>query len=533
MISPLAGKKAPKEILENIPELISAYYEYIPDITKDSQKVIFGTSGHRGNPYKKSFNETHILAIAQAISDYRKSHGINGPLFIGIDTHALSIPARNTALRVFLANDIETIIDSNPYTPTPVISHTILSYNKKFSDTADGVVITPSHNPPSDGGFKYNPPNGGAAESSITKWIEKRANEIIQNNFKDLKTLTLEEALKKVKKQDFITPYVLDLKQIVDIEAIKKSGLKIGVDPLGGSSLGVYKKINEIYDLNLIITNDTIDPTFSFMSVDHDGKIRMDCSSPYAMANLLKLKNDFDIAFGNDADSDRHGIVTPNAGLMNPNHYLSVAVWYLFKHRKWENKKIGKTIVTTSMIDKIADKLQKEIYETPVGFKYFAEGLYEKWLGFGGEESAGASFLTFEGDNFSTDKDGIIMNLLACEIKAKIKDPALIYEDLENEFGKFFYKRIDIPVTFEQKEIFKTSLEKIQPSVFAGEKVINILTKAPGNGADIGGVKIITPNSWCAIRPSGTENILKIYLESNVSESHLQEMEKDAKKLIF
>lgn len=533
MISPLAGKKAPKNILEDIPSLVSAYYEYFPDLNEKSQRVIFGTSGHRGIPYEKSFNEAHILAVSQAICDYRKEKGITGPLFLGIDTHALSVPAKNTALRVFLANDVEVITDLNKFTPTPVISHSILSYNARFIDTADGVVITPSHNPPNFGGFKYNPPNGGAAESSVTKWIEKRANEIIQNDFKDLETIPLETAQKRVKKMDLITPYVLDLKRIIDVDAIKKSGLKIGVDPLGGSSLGVYKKIKEIYKLNLTITNDSIDPTFSFMSVDYDGKIRMDCSSPYAMANLLKLKDDFDIAFGNDADSDRHGIVTPKAGLMNPNHYLSVAVWYLFKHRKWKNKKIGKTIVTTSMIDEIAKKLNEKIYETPVGFKYFAEGLYEKTLGFAGEESAGASFLTFDEDSFSTDKDGIIMNLLACEIKAKIKDPALIYEDLEKEFGKFYYKRIDIPVSFEQKEKFKKTLEEIKPKNFASEKVVKVLTKAPGNGADIGGIKIITSDSWCVLRPSGTENVLKIYLETKLSQKHIEEMEKEAKKLLF
>ncbi|WP_024791487.1 alpha-D-glucose phosphate-specific phosphoglucomutase [Lebetimonas sp. JS032] len=508
----------------NIPKLISNYFYLKPNPKDKNERVSFGTSGHRGSANNKTFNEEHIFAIAQAIADYKKEKSITGAVFIGKDTHALSTPAEMSAIRVLCANDIEVVIN-NDYTPTPVISHTIIEHNKK-NKNSDGIVITPSHNPPEDGGFKYNAINGGASETNITKTIEKKANFYLEN--KNYKTIDYEIALKKIKTDDFITPYVKNLNKIVDMDLIKNSKLKIAADPLGGSAIPVYKKINEIWGVDFDIKDGEVDFTFSFMPSDKDGKIRMDCSSPYAMKNLLKLKDNYDLAFGNDTDSDRHGIVTPKGGLINPNHYLTVAMWYLFKHRNWpKHLKVGKTVVTSSMIDRVADSLGVEVYETPVGFKYFAEGLYEGQLGFAGEESAGASFLRYDASPWSSDKDGIIMNLLAIEIMAKTKkDIADIYAAFEDKFGKSYYKRVDAPATKKQKEILK-SITHLNIKTLAGEKIEKIYTKAPGNNEPIGGMKIVTKNSWMAFRPSGTEDIYKIYAESFISEEHLEAIIKE------
>jgi len=516
----------------NIPKLISSYYELKPNPKEKLQRVKFGTSGHRGSAFKKNFNEEHVYAISQSIVEYKKENNINGPLFLGIDSHALSTPAKISALKIFAENQVE-VFHTNEYTPTPLVSFAILEHNKS-NKNADGIVITPSHNPPEDGGYKYNPTNGGPADTHITSKIEDLANKFLEN--KNIKTIDYEKAMNSgyIKEYDFITPYVESLKEIVDIEAIKKSNLKLAADPLGGSTLPVYKKIKEVYGLNLDIKNPFIDFTFSFMPLDRDGKIRMDCSSPYAMRNLIKLKDDYDLAFGNDTDGDRHGIVTPIGGLMNPNHFLSVAIWYLFKHRDWpKGLKIGKTLVSSSMIDRVAASLGVEVYETPVGFKWFSKGLYEGWLGFGGEESAGASYLRFDGSVWTTDKDGMIMTLLAAEIKAKVKDPALIYKDLEKEFGKSYYERIDIPTTPEIKEKIKNiDVDKLNLNVLAKEKIEKIFTKAPGNNEPIGGIKIVTKNGWIAIRPSGTEDVYKIYTESFISDKHLKQLQEEAKKLV-
>ncbi len=539
MLHPLAGKKAPKEMLENIPSLVSAYYTLKPDVNIDTQKVSFGTSGHRGCSYKKSFNEDHILAITQAVCEYRKSRGINGALFIGKDTHALSTPAEISALEVCAANKVETVIaQNNGFTPTPVISFTILTHNQNSSNICDGIVITPSHNPPSDGGFKYNPPNGGPADTDVTDIIQKRANEILKNDLKDVKRIDIEEAKKScyVKEYDFITPYVKALKDIIDIDAIKNSSLKIGVDPMGGSGIEVYKKINEIYDLKLDIVNPYVDETFSFMTLDHDGKIRMDCSSPYAMASLISLKERYDIAFGNDTDFDRHGIVTKNT-LMNPNHYLSVAIWYLLQNRENWNKelKIGKTLVSSSMIDRVVESLGRKVLEVPVGFKWFVDGLIEGKIAFGGEESAGASFLRKDGKVWTTDKDGIILNLLSAEITAKTgKDPSTIYQELEEKFGKSYYERMDAPATPAQKKKLKNlTPDDLKNDFLAGEKILHIFTKASGNDQAIGGLKVVSKNGWFAARPSGTEDIYKIYAESFISKEHLKKIQKEAKEMIL
>ena len=535
-----AGEKAPKSILENIPQLISSYYMQEPDVSVASERVAFGTSGHRGTANKKSFNETHILAITQAVCEYRKSANITGTLFIGKDTHALSTPAQLTTLQVCIANGVTCrIAKDDEYTPTPLISFTILEANKEGDILSDGVVITPSHNPPSDGGFKYTPPNGGPADTDVTSVIEQRANEIIKNGLSEVKKVSLEEALASnlLQEFDFITPYVLALESIVDIQAIKDANLSIGVDPMGGSGIAVYQKIKEVYDLNMDIVNPYVDPTFSFMSCDHDGKIRMDCSSPFAMASLISLKEKYDIAFANDPDFDRHGIVTPSVGLMNPNHYLSVAIWYLFSHRKaWRSDlRIGKTLVSSSMIDRVVNSLGKEVYEVPVGFKWFVDGLFDGTLGFGGEESAGASFLRQDGSVWSTDKDGIILNLLAAEIKAITKkDPGEIYGEFEKEFGKSYYARIDAPATPEQKALLKNlSAENITSTTLAGETIIGKYTEASGNGAKIGGLKVSTENGWFAARPSGTEDIYKIYAESFISTEHLKQIQEEAKKIVL
>ncbi len=536
----LAGKKAPKSILENIPRLISAYYMQEPDVCVASQRVAFGTSGHRGSATKKSFNETHILAITQALCEYRKSAHITGTLFIGKDTHALSTPAQLTALQVCIANGVRCkIAKEEAYTPTPLISFTILEANKEGDILSDGIVITPSHNPPGDGGFKYNPPNGGPADDDVTSLIEQRANEIIENGLLEVKKVPLKEVLASdlLEEFDFVTPYVLALESIIDIQAIKDANLCIGVDPMGGSGIAVYQKINEVYGLNIDIVNPYVDPTFSFMSCDHDGKIRMDCSSPFAMASLISLKDKYDIAFANDPDFDRHGIVTSSVGLMNPNHYLSVAIWYLFSHRKaWRSDLlIGKTLVSSSMLDRVANSLGKEVYEVPVGFKWFVDGLFEGTLGFGGEESAGATFLRQGGSVWTTDKDGIILNLLSAEIKAVTKkDPGEIYEEFEREFGKSYYDRIDAPATPEQKALLKNlSAQDITSTTLAGEPIVGKYTQAAGNNAKIGGLKVSTKNGWFAARPSGTEDIYKIYAESFISTVHLKQIQQEAKEIVL
>jgi len=532
-----AGKKVSKEELIDIDELIKRYYSTKPDMSLPEQRVVFGTSGHRGSSFKNSFNETHILAISQALCDYRQKHNITGTLFIAKDTHALSTPAQVTALRVFIANGLScAIAKDDGYTPTPVLSFSVIEANKTSKTQCDGVVITPSHNPPQDGGFKYNPPNGGPADTDVTSLIEAGANAYIENNLSGVKTLSKEEALAKVQMIDFITPYVNSLDEIIDMKLLQNSSLKVGVDPLGGSGIEVYKKINEIYGLHLDIVNDTVDPTFSFMSCDHDGKVRMDCSSPYAMASLVSLKDKYDLAFANDPDFDRHGIVTPT-GLMNPNHYLSVAIWYLFQNRPtWNsNLKIGKTLVSSSMIDRVAESIGKPLVEVPVGFKWFVDGLCDGSIGFGGEESAGASFLRKDGSVWSSDKDGIILNLLAFEITEKLrKDPSMIYRELEEQFGISYYERADAPANSEQKaKLKKLSPNDITSKTLAGEEITGIYTNASGNNAPIGGLKVSTKNAWFAARPSGTEDIYKIYAESFISQEHLKLIQEEAKAIVL
>jgi phosphoglucomutase len=532
-----AGKLVAKEDLIDVEKLISDYYELKPDVDVVEQRVVFGTSGHRGSSSKCSFNEVHIFAISQALCDYRKSQGIDGKLLLAKDTHALSTPAQLSALRVFIANGVVCeIAKDDGYTPTPVLSFSVLKANKNSASTCDGVVITPSHNPPQDGGFKYNPPNGGPADTDATSIIEKAANEYIKNSLDGVLMVSEDEALLKANEVDFITPYVEELDTIIDMKLLQESDLKVGVDPLGGSGIEVYKKINEIYNLNLEIVNDKVDKTFSFMSCDHDGKVRMDCSSPYAMTSLLSLKDKFDLAFANDPDFDRHGIVTPN-GLMNPNHYLSVAIWYLFQNREGWSKglKIGKTLVSSSMIDRVAKSIDAEVFETPVGFKWFVKGLCDATLGFGGEESAGASFLRKDMQVFSTDKDGIILNLLAFEMTQKLKkDPSVIYKELEDKFGISYYERSDAPATSQQKaKLKKLSPNDISSKTLAGEEIVDIFTNASGNDAPIGGLKVVTKNGWFAARPSGTEDIYKIYAESFISKEHLKLIQKEAKELVL
>jgi phosphoglucomutase len=540
LIHPLAGKKAPKYILVNIPRLISCYYTNHPDNNEPTHKVAFGTSGHRGSSLNCTFNEDHIFAITQAICCYRKEHGISGPLFIGFDTHALSEPAFISSVEVLAANGVETLIakDMN-YTPTPCVSHAILTFNKDRHDRlADGIVITPSHNPPDNGGIKYNPPNGGPADTNITKWIADKANEFLKNGNKEIKRITYEKALKteNVHEYDFVTPYVNDLKNIIDMEVIKSAGLKLGADALGGAGLGFWTPIAETYGIDIELLNGYPDPTFSFMNVDSDGKIRMDCSSPYAMAGLIDLKDKYDLAFGNDPDFDRHGVVTRSVGLMNPNHYLAVAISYLFQDRKgWRNDAaIGKTLVSSSLIDRIAVSLGKKLAEVPVGFKWFVDGLSNGSYGFGGEESAGASFLKKDGTVWTTDKDGIILCLLAAEITAKTgRDPGQHYHGLAEKFGSPVYERIDAVATPKQKAVLsKLSPEQVTADTLAGEKITAKLTKAPSNNADIGGLKVCTENGWFAARPSGTEDVYKIYAESFKGEAHLKQIQEEAKKIV-
>ena len=542
-ISPLAGKPAPKEMLIDPAKLERDYYSVHPDPGDPQQRVAFGTSGHRGSSLRGSFNEDHILAISQAIVEYRRQNGISGPLFVGRDTHALSDPAERTAVEVLSAAGVEIRISGGDgaavYTPTPSISHAILAHNRAGRDgTADGVVITPSHNPPEDGGFKYNPPNGGPADTGITGWIQNRANELLAGHNAEVSRVDYERALglSSTQKFDFVTPYVEDLDGIVDMEAIRGAKLAMAADPLGGASVGYWEPINAYYGLNIDVVNKVVDPTFGFMPVDHDGKIRMDCSSPYSMANLVKLKDRYAVAWGNDTDSDRHGIVSPSAGLLNPNHYLAVAVWYLFSNRPgWRpDCKIGKTLVSSSLIDRVAKDIGREVAEVPVGFKWFVDGLLDGSYGFGGEESAGASFLRKDGTVWTTDKDGIIMDLLAAEIAARTgKDAGRHYLDLTARLGTPFYTRVDQPASPEQKSILaRLSPEAVKAPTLAGEPIRSRLTSAPANGAAIGGLKVVAENGWFAARPSGTEDVYKIYAESFVDEQHLQQILAEAKQIV-
>jgi phosphoglucomutase len=539
-LHPFAGKLAPESMLTNIPGLVTAYYQNHPDPENPTERVAFGTSGHRGSSLKKSFNEDHVLAIVQSICDYRRTQNIDGPLFLGMDTHALSEPSHMTAIEVLVGNEVNVMVHKNlNVTPTPVISHAILVYNRERKVAfSDGIVISPSHNPPEDGGLKYNPPHGGPADTTITRWIEDRANALLQSGLKGVRRISYEKAVKTghLHPYDYIASYAVDLENVVDLEAIRSSGVRIGVDPMGGSTLPFWEQISQRYGLNLDVVNPDIDPTFGFMTMDYDGRIRMDCSSPYAMARLIALKDKYDIAFGNDPDGDRHGIVTSSAGLMNPNHYLSVAIWYLFHHRPGWSKdvEIGKTLVTSSMIDRITDHLERNLSEVPVGFKWFVNGLRNGTLGFAGEESAGASFLRKDGTVWTTDKDGFILNLLAAEITARTgSDPGVQYQNLVEMFGHPIYERIDAPATPEQKETLgKLSPSDITGSTLAGEIILAKLTAAPGNNAPLGGIKVVTQNGWFAVRPSGTEDVHKIYAESFKSKEHLTQIQEEAREIV-
>ena len=539
-VHPLAGQAAPYHVLINIPRLISAYYTHQPDVSDPAQRVAFGTSGHRGSSFSNSFNEGHILAISQAICELRQAQGVTGPLYIGMDTHALSEPALATAVEVLAANGVETVVQKGlGCTPTPVISHAILAYNQgRTTGLADGVVITPSHNPPGDGGFKYNPPSGGPADTSTTKTIQNRANAILADGLRDVRRMPFQKAMKAptTHEHDYVRPYVADLGSVIDMAVIKAAGLKIGVDPMGGAGLAFWEPIAETYGLNLHVVNPRIDPTFAFMTLDHDGKIRMDCSSPYAMASLVQLKDQFDIAFGNDTDYDRHGIVTRSVGLMNPNHFLATAIWYLFQNRSgWgTDVAIGKTLVSSSMIDRVAAQLGRKLCEVPVGFKWFVDGLLDGSFGFGGEESAGASFLRQDGTVWTTDKDGFILDLIAAEILAVTgRDPGEHYRELEAQFGVAWYARKDAPVTPAGKAILASlSPAKVQASELAGNPITHKLTQAPCNGAAIGGLKVVTDSGWFAARPSGTEDVYKIYAESFVSQEHLAQIQAEAQSIV-
>lgn len=539
-VNALAGKHPLASMLVNIPHLMQAYYTGIPDPSIPAQRVEFGTSGHRGSSFNNSFNEAHILAITQAICLFRAMKKIEGPLFLGMDTHALSMPALQSAVEVLVANGVTVMLsEGEQYTPTPVISHAILTYNRgRTSQFADGIVVTPSHNPPSEGGFKYNPPNGGPADASVTNWIQNRANEFLTNRLVGVKRIPFENALYSgaVQGYDYLNTYVSDLGNVVDIEVIRHSKIHLGVDPLGGAGVHYWRRIAETYGIDLTVVNETVDPTFSFITVDWDGKIRMDPSSPYAMQGLIGLKDRFDIAFACDTDHDRHGIVTKSTGLLQPNHYLSAAIFYLFKHRpQWgQDVAVGKTLVSSQMIDRVTKKLGRQLYEVPVGFKWFVQGLLEGTLGFVGEESAGASFLRIDGSPWTTDKDGIILALLAAEMTAKMgKDPGEVYRGLTEEFGNPAYARIDAPATAEQKERLKNlSPENVRSTELAGEKIQAILTKAPGDGAPIGGVKVVAAHGWFAARPSGTEEIYKIYGESFLGRDHLDRILKEAQTTV-
>lgn len=539
-LHPFAGKPAPRDLFINTPRLIAAYYTRHPDPENPAQQVAFGTSGHRGTSEQNSFNEDHILAISQALCEYRQDEGIDGPLYVGMDTHALSEPAQISAIEVLAAHDIAVRYQADfGYTPTPVISHAILTYNRgRTAGLADGVVITPSHNPPSDGGFKYNPPSGGPADTGVTKRIQDRANAILANGLSGVKRMPWERALRAANTQayDFITPYVADLDKVIDLEAIRAASLKIGADPMGGASIAYWAPIAERFGLDIEVVNPVVDPTFGFMTVDKDGKIRMDCSSPQAMASLIGLKDRFDVAWGNDPDSDRHGIVVPSAGLLNPNHYLAVAIWYLFQNRPgWrKDAAVGKTLVSSSMIDRVAAHLGRRLAEVPVGFKWFVDGLVDGSYGFGGEESAGASFLRRDGSAWTTDKDGILLDLLAAEITARTgKDPGEHYRHLESLFGSPLYERMDAPANRSQKAVLSNlSPEMVTATELAGEPITAKLTRAPGNGAAIGGLKVVTANGWFAARPSGTEDVYKIYAESFNGPDHLRQIQGEAQAMV-
>jgi phosphoglucomutase len=539
-VSRLAGQTIPPSLVVNVPRLVTAYFTGKPDPTIPAQRVAFGTSGHRGSAFENTFNEAHILAISQAICHHRQRNGISGPLFIGIDTHALSEAALRSALEVFAANDVDAMIDEHDgYTPTPVISHAILTYNKnRKSGLADGIVITPSHNPPEDGGLKYNPPNGGPADTIVTSWIERTANALLSEDLKDLRRIPYDRARKSpcVRRHDYVGAYVPDLANIVDMAAIRSSGVKIGIDPLGGASVRFWQPIIERYGINATVVNDAIDPTFRFMAVDWDGKVRMDCSSPFAMAKLIDLRGKFDVAFANDTDADRHGIVTPSDGLMNPNHYLAAAISSLYGSRAdWRpDCAIGKTVVSSAIIDRVAAKLGRKLVEVPVGFKWFVDGLLGGAFGFAGEESAGASFLRRDGSVWTTDKDGMVLGLLAAEITARMgRNPGEIYDRLTCELGTSFYERIDAPATPEQKELLQTlSPDQLGATKLAGEEIVAKLSTAPGNGVSFGGIKVIADSGWFAARPSGTEDVYKIYAESFRSEEHLRLIQQEAEDLI-
>lgn len=539
-ISPLAGKLPLPEMLVEVPNLIKAYYSGIPDPSIPPQRVEFGTSGHRGSSLDKSFNENHILAISQAICLYRAKQKIEGPLFLGMDTHALSGPALKSALEVLAANGVTVMLSvGDEYTPTPAISHAILTFNRGLkSQLADGIVITPSHNPPDEGGFKYNPPNGGPADPLITNWIQKKANEFLEKKMSGVKRIPFEQALhsSKIQRYNYLKAYITDLANVIDMEAIAKSKIHIGVDPLGGAGVHYWKPIAEMYGINLTIVKETIDPTFRFMTVDWDGKIRMDPSSPYAMQGLIGMKDRFDIAFACDTDYDRHGIVTKSSGLLPPNHYLSAAILYLFQHRPhWsKNAAVGKTLVSSQMIDRVTEKLGRNLYEVPVGFKWFVDGLLDGSLGFGGEESAGASFARLDGTAWTTDKDGIILALLAAEMTAKLgKDPGEIYQDLIHEFGEPAYSRVEASATPAQKKLLQNlSPDSVKSKTLAGEEIRSVLTKAPGNDAPIGGLKVVAASGWFAARPSGTEDIYKIYGESFLGMDHLDRIIKEAQTIV-
>jgi phosphoglucomutase len=539
-VNPLAGKPADPASLVNVPKLVTAYYSETPDPSVPGQRVSFGTSGHRGSAFEKAFNEWHILAITQAICLYRKQQKIDGPLFLGMDTHALSVPALASALEVLAANGVEVMIaEGDEYTPTPAISLAILIYNRgRKIGLADGIVITPSHNPPHDGGFKYNPPNGGPAEGSITGWIEAKANEFLESGLKGVKRIALQKALgaSTTHRYDFLNTYIDELAHVVDMDAIREAKLSLGVDPLGGAGVHYWEPIADRYGLNLTVVNQAVDPTFRFMTVDWDGQIRMDPSSPFAMQRLIDLKDQFEIAFACDTDHDRHGIVTRSAGLLPPNHYLSVAIYYLFQHRpNWRKAAaVGKTLVSSQMIDRVTTKLDRKLYEVPVGFKWFVDGLLDGSLGFGGEESAGASFVRLDGSVWTTDKDGMILALLAAEITARMgRDPGEIYSDLTREFGEPVYERVEAPADSEQKAVLaKLSPEQVKIKDLAGEKIQAILTHAPGNGAAIGGLKVVAESGWFAARPSGTEDIYKIYAESFRGADHLHRILEEAQRIV-
>jgi len=538
-LHPLAGKPVPPSLVVNIPRLVSDYFATHPDAADRNQLVAFGTSGHRGVSHKGTFNEDHILAIAQATAEHRRAKGVTGPLFLGIDTHALSEPACVSALEVFAANGVEVRIQrGRGYTPTPVVSHAILTYNRgRASGLADGVVVTPSHNPPDNGGFKYNPPHGGPADTDETGAIETRANALLASGNREVKRMPFAAALRAATTQeyDYIEPYVADLANVIDLDAVRASGIRIGVDPMGGAGLAFWEPIATRYRLDLAVVNPRLDPTFSFMTVDHDGKVRMDCSSPYAMAGLIGLKDRFDVACGNDPDTDRHGIVT-QSGLMNPNHYLAVAIWHLFQHRPgWRSDAaVGKTLVSSAIIDRVAQSLGRRLCEVPVGFKWFVPGLLDGSFGFGGEESAGASFLRRDGSVWTSDKDGIILGLLAAEIMAKAgKDPAQIYQELTLRFGAPVYTRIDAPASAKQRQVLKAlSPGDVRAATLAGEAIREKLTHAPGNGAPIGGLKVTAENGWFAARPSGTEDIYKIYAESFKGPDHLRRIQEEAQAIV-